>query len=141
MQARLLLPRIAEQRLRLKFLAYIATYNHTPLTNLVSFGMIYAYQTAALVARHHSVFLPKYISNMSAVNQCIAIWTSWCFADTMLYKSKKKQCNTQKHKYLVQYIQPITAKYSKKAEGECNDIAYPICFFHPVSLLCQIGIG
>ena len=107
---------------------------------LVLFGMIYAYQTTALVARHHPIFLPYYISYMSAINQCIAIGTSWCFADTMLYKCEQKQCNTQKHKCLVQYIQPITAKYSNKAEGKCNDIAYPICFFHTVSLLCQIQV-
>ena len=108
---------------------------------LVLFGMIYAYQTTALVARHHPIFLPYYISYMSAINQCIAIGTSWCFADTMLYKCEQKKCNTQKHKCLVQYIQPITGKYSNKAEGKCNDIAYPICFFHTVSLLCQIGLS
>lgn len=83
---------------------------------LVLFGMIYAYQTTALIARHYPIFLPYYISYMSAINQCIAIWTSWSFADTMLYKCEQQQCNTQKHKSLVQYVQPITAKYSDEAE-------------------------
>ena len=75
---------------------------------------------------------------MSAINNCIAIWTPWCHADTLFCKSEKEQCNTKKHKYLVQYIQPITTKYSDQAKNKGKNIAHPICFFHVQILLCQI---
>ena len=100
--------------------------------------MIYAHQTTTLFTRYRPIFLSFYTSYMSAINNCIAIWTPWCHADTLFCKSEKEQCNTKKYKCLVQYIQPIMTKYSDQAKNKGKNIAHPICFFHVKILLCQI---